>query len=180
MQHVIQYGHDKALSIETIVSWPSSALGSWLGAHPQAQDLGAEWPPLSWRWAAPPSAPPVAAPPSAPPSLPPSLVAWELACQVLKAWPWQPGLCCHWHEDDAIDRNDPIGAVAMGPIALGGGGPAGAGGMDLPRRNLMASLWPNFPPQVSGPVQALLEVILGPGHTCQVVEKVLSQGSQVP
>ena len=40
-------------------------------------------------------------------------------------------------EDDAIDRNDPIGAVAMGPIALGGGGPAGAGGMDLPRRNLM-------------------------------------------
>ena len=40
-------------------------------------------------------------------------------------------------EDDAIDRNDPIGAVAMGPIGLGGGGPGGAGGMDLPRWNLM-------------------------------------------
>lgn len=41
-------------------------------------------------------------------------------------------------EDDEIDAIDPIGAVAMGPIARGGGRPGGgAACVDLPRRNLM-------------------------------------------
>ena len=62
---------------------------------------------------------------------------------------------------DAIDENDPIG---------------GRCGFVKPD----ASIWPHFPPQVSGSLQALLEVLPGPGHTSQVVVQVPDQGVHVP
>ena len=61
-------------------------------------------------------------------------------------WPKWPNWCC-----------------GNGPNCLGWRWTCWSRRYGFATQKFDASLWPNFPPQVSGPVQALLEVILGPG-----------------